>query len=625
MRKRHPGLLLLIGVLIGVPALDAQNPPSRPPAPVVQDTARRPAPQDTAGAPRARPDTTQLPDSLSPDSFRAELPPLGAPPGPLPKAGRTVFDRDALWFSGAATLGELLERVPGVFLVRGGWYGREEVVHYAGQGAGSVEVFWDGYALDPMGSDSTGLDLSTINLGLLQRVEVEVLPSVLRVYLFSDGQTIRKPRTETSFATGDASTNTYRIRYLNRWKNGTGLGLGVNFLGTSGVNTSPGKSNDLTLWAKGSWIPDPRYGVQYQVVSVSMSRDSIQLDNTVGSPLEAFLPQHKVHRTDAFLRGFIASRADGMGLRFDAIAGSSSYTDTTPALGREELQGSAILGYRAERWSSEATVRVRDTRTPFEVRLRGAVSPFAPLTLTGYWIARTHLSGRRSSESTIQAELRPLPFVAIHGAFRSRSAVAAPAVLTDTAQSVQDVTAGVTVTTRPLDLDLSYARHGAFAAPLYGSFGPLVPGYTSFAVKTATAAFALRPTRYLTLSGWYRQPLVTGTAELGTSTYEPPHHSRLWATFRTRLLPVLRRGAFDFTAEVGMEGWSRGAYGADTLGNPLLLKGATVVDWRLEMRLLGAALFWSFANAQAERYSILPGLSMPRAKQRYGVRWEFTN
>jgi hypothetical protein len=366
VRFHRPGLLLLAGVLAGsAAALGAQNPP-QPRHPPTPDSARaaQPAPDSTHPG-TARRDTVPLPDSLSPDSFRPQLPRLGAPPGPMPRSGRIVFDRDALWFSGALTLGELLAHVPGVFLVRAGWFGRAEVIHYAGQGATSVEVEWDGFALDPIGEDSTGADLSRITLGLLQRVEVEILPSQLKVYLFSDAQPVRKPRTETAFATGDASTNTYLIRYLNRWKNGTGLGLGVNWLGTSGVVQSPGRSSELTLWGKGSWVPTPQYGVEYQVLSVSVDRDSISLTDPAGAPFS--LPHRKVHRTDVFLRGFVATRSDGMGLRFDALAGSTSYSDTAAALDRDALQGAAVLGYRAADWSSELTTRLRDTETPFEV------------------------------------------------------------------------------------------------------------------------------------------------------------------------------------------------------------------------------------------------------------------
>jgi hypothetical protein len=200
-----------------------------------------------------------------------------------------------------------------------------------------------------------------------------------------------------------------------------------------------------------------------------------------------------------------------------------------------------------------------------------------------------------------------------------RDAVAAPAVVTDTAQRVTDVSAGVAFTSRSADLDVTFVRHGGYAAPLYGVFDSLVPAYPNVPVRTVTASFAFRPTMFLTLSGWYRHPL-----DPLTSAYEPPHHSRLWATFRSRLLPMLRRNAFDFTAEVAMEGWSRGALGADQTGAPLLLRGATVLDYRVEMRLVSAALFWTFRNARSERFSVIPGVDASQG-QRYGVRWEFTN
>jgi hypothetical protein len=197
--------------------------------------------------------------------------------------------------------------------------------------------------------------------------------------------------------------------------------------------------------------------------------------------------------------------------------------------------------------------------------------------------------------------------------------VAAPAVLTDTAQHVTDVTGGVAFTSRGADLDVSVARHGGYVAPLYGVFDSLVPAYPSLPVRTVTATFALRPTMYLSLSGWVRHPL-----DPASSAYEPPYHSRLWATFRSRLLPILRRNAFDFTAEVAMEGWSHGVLGADSTGAALRLPPGLVLDYRLEMRLLGAAIFWTFRNGRAEHYSLIPGVVAPQG-QRYGVRWEFNN
>ncbi|HXY20366.1 MAG TPA: hypothetical protein VEH83_10265 [Gemmatimonadales bacterium] len=616
MTPRSPAALLA-ALLLSAAAAGAQNPPPARPAPA--DTARAAAPAnptDTTG--RARADTTPVPDSLRPDSFLPQLPRLGAPPGPLPKAGRIVFDHDALWFSGALSLGELLAKIPGVFLARAGWFGRPEVLHYAGQGAASVELFWDGFAMDPLGRDSAGFDLSQISLGLLQRVEVEVLPTVLRVYLFSDAQLVRRPRTETSFATGDASTNTYRIRYLNRWKDGVGVGVGVEFLGTAASNSSTSHSNNLTVWGKGSWSPSPRLGVEYQAVSMSVDRDGYPVNAADGTPFT--LPNPKSHRSDVFFRGFAATRDDGMGLRFDALAGSTSYTDSSAALDRSELQGAAILGYRAERWSSDLTARVRDTSTPFELQLRAAASPLSLLTVSGSVDGRTHTGARHSLDASLGAELRPWRALAIHGAARLRDAVASPAVLTDTAQKVTDVSGGVSVTGSLADLDVTYTRHGAFRAPVYGIFDSVVPGYPSLAVRTVSASFAFRPALFLSLAGWYRHPL-----DPVTSAYEPPHHARVTATFRSRLLPILRRNAFDFTAEVGVESWSHGAMGVDANNLPVRLPGAVVFDYRAEMRLLGAALFWTIRNARDEHYALVPGVPMPPPAQRYGVRWEFTN
>ena len=622
------GGLLLAAALLGAGAAGAQNPSRKPlPAPAAPrdttraapaqpaDTTRPAAPADTT---KPRSDTVPVPDSLSPDTFRAQLPRLGAPAGPLPSGGRIVFDRDALWYSGAMSLGELLQQVPGVFLARAGWVGRPEVVHYAGQGASSVELYWDGYAFDPIGRDSAGMDLSLISLGLLQRVEVEVLPTVLRVYLFSDGQPVRHARTETSFSTGDASTNAYRIRYLNRWKDGTGLGVGVEFLGTAAARSDAGHSNNLTLWGKGSWAPSPRFGVEYQAISVSANRDSFQVTSVGGTPFA--IPNPQSHRTDLFLRGFVASRDDGMGLRFDALAGSTTYTDATSAFNRDELQSAAILGWRAQHWSSDLTGRVRDTSVPFELQWRGDASPLAGLTASTSADWRSLIGGRRSLDLSAGLEFRPWRALALHGAARWRDAVAAPAVATDTVQRVTDVTGGVMLTSRLADLDVSYTRHGGYAPPVYGVFDTIVPAYPNLPVRTVTASFAFRPTLYFTLAGWVRQPL-----DPLTSAYEPPDHACVTATFRSRLLPILRRNAFDLTTEVAAESWSHGALGVDQTGAEVRLPGAVVFDARIEIRLVNAALFWTLRNARGEMYSVIPGVPMQTPGQRYGIRWEFTN
>ncbi|MBI1723708.1 MAG: hypothetical protein HYR48_07360 [Gemmatimonadetes bacterium] len=598
--------------------LAAQNPP--PPAPAATPPATA---QDSARPPR--PDSL-LPDSLSPDSFRAALPTLGPPPGPLARGGRVVFDEDSLRFLGALTLGELLARIPGVFLVRAGWYGVPEVIAYAGQGAASVEIFWDGYALDPLGEDRSAIDVGRFSLGLARRVEVEVLPTVLRVHLFSDVQAVRRPRTETSFATGDAQTNTYRIRYLNRWKSGAGLGVGVSWFGTNGPNTAPADVANLSIWVKGTWSPSPLVGVEYQLLRQSITRDS--LSPSGGGPSLAGV---EVRRTDGFVRAYAATRPDGMGLRLDAVLGSSSYRDSAGSLERTIAQGAGVVSFRAPLWSAEMATRLRDTRTPLDVQLRGSWIPFGSLTLSAYGLRRTHLDGdtaaghpdgggRRSLEAGSTAELRVTRLFSLVGAIRWRDAVASPENLGDTAQRVLDWSFGAGLHLRRGDLEVGFARHGTFEAPAFEVFRRQIPFGTSLLVRTVTATVSVRPTSYLTVSGWYRHPL-----DPIQSAFEPPHHSRVALTFRSRFLPTFRRGIFDVVGQVGLDGWSDGVAGTDSTGAEIELKGATTLDWLLEIRLVGAVLFWTMRNSQLERYSLVPGFEMPRGLQRFGVRWEFTN
>ena len=64
--------------------------------------------------------------------------------GPRPPLSRIVLARDSIDFLNAATVADLLQRVPGVYLWRGGWIGRPEYPNYQGRGPTSVEYLLDG-------------------------------------------------------------------------------------------------------------------------------------------------------------------------------------------------------------------------------------------------------------------------------------------------------------------------------------------------------------------------------------------------------------------------------------------------------------------------------------------------
>ena len=602
---------------VAVPA-SAQTPA---PAPTSTPTLPRDTPivggdtvaGDSSARARRVADSLTQADTIVTDSERPVLPPL-TPPGPIMRGGRWVFDEDALHFLGALDLGELLAHIPGVMLVRGGWYGQTEEVAYAGQGAASVEVYWDGYRMDPLGVDSSAIDLARVPIGLARRVEVEVLPTVLRVYLVSDVGTVRRPLTETAFATGDATTNTYLIRYQNRWAPGTGLALGVNWFGTDGPSTTPGHVADLTTWAKVTWTPSPLVGVEVQYLTYAASHDSLIPQFSSGPAI----PGAHDTRRDLFVRGHIGSSADVNGMSFDAILGGTTYNDSL-GIQRSISQAAAIGTFRRASLSSSLTLRLRDAVVPLEVEARTGWTPRPFLTVSGFLRSSSLDGGRTSNEADASAGLTAGRF-ALHGSVRWRNAVAEPDVIADTAQTVSDVSGGVSFLSRAVFLDASVERHGWFTAPTWNVFDRQLPQLTSIDVTTFTTSFRVAPWRYLYFSGWYRTPLDPIQA-----AYEPPNHSNIAVTFRSRMLPRLRRGVFDLSLSASLEGWSDGVAAFDSSGNEIRLLGATSYNYSVEIRLVDAVLYWTMRNAGASRFSLVPGFQQGRALQRYGIRWEFTN
>ncbi|PYO73715.1 MAG: hypothetical protein DMD64_06220 [Gemmatimonadetes bacterium] len=172
-------------------------------------------------------DTTAR-DTTARDTSAALLPVFGPAiaSGPLPKHTRYTFTSDSLLLSGARTLSDLLIHIPGVYIARGGWYGQAEIALYGGRGPASLEVYWDGVPMAPLGRDSIYLDPARIPLGPVERVDIIVLPAVLQVYLVTAQYRSTSPRTQIGIVTGQQDIADYRAGYATRMRSG----LGVTFL-----------------------------------------------------------------------------------------------------------------------------------------------------------------------------------------------------------------------------------------------------------------------------------------------------------------------------------------------------------------------------------------------------------
>src|SRR5207249_8238909 len=147
--------------------------------------------------------------------------PAAIAPGPLPAGARYTFTVDSILLSSTRTLSDLLIHIPGVYVARGGWYGQAEIVLYGGRGPASLEIYWDGVPIAPLGRDSVYIDPARIPLAPLERVDVIVLPASLRVYLVTARRESTVPTSEIRILSGEASNQGYRGAFAKRWRSGS--------------------------------------------------------------------------------------------------------------------------------------------------------------------------------------------------------------------------------------------------------------------------------------------------------------------------------------------------------------------------------------------------------------------
>jgi len=575
----------------------------RPAAAQVDTTARdTTASRDTSRAAR---DTTPayLPGFAEP-----------TPQGPLPRGSRYRFTADSFAFSSIQTLSDLLAHIPGVYVARGGIYGQAEIVLYGARGAAGLEVYWDGVPYLPIGRDSVFLDPARISLAPLERVDVIVLPAMLRVYLVTRRQRSTETASLVGVATGDVSTANYRGAFLQRWRSGMGLSLVADYNNNDGIgSTSSTAFSSVDLWLKAEYLPSPRLGVSYQLLSSSWHR--------AASAVAGLTDDFKSRRRDGILRMFVAARDDGLGPRAQLTFATASATGDTAVVHRSLSQGAIEVSERWPRGDLGLALRTQDEARRWQLEGNAACTPLPAFTLAGDARHAAYSRGRSGDRAHLAAGLTlPLGF-SLHGDVAWAHDLQAPVDSTDLGQRTVDLSGGVRWDRRWINLELGGASRDPFT-PIGRAAGLSPIGALGFAqhARYVTLHGAVQLLPGLHLAGWYFDPLV----ETGQD-FEPPLHARVSLTFYSKFWRVYRSGVFALRGELAMESWSRGTAGLDSAGAELVLPGASFGEVNVEMQIAGVTIFWIQRNATLFRGSYVPGLNYPRRYQFYGVRWAFTN
>ncbi|MEX2467476.1 MAG: Plug domain-containing protein [Gemmatimonadota bacterium] len=227
MRKRL--FLLLLALALAPEVAVAQDPP--PP---------RPAPDSVAAAP---PDSLAAADTLP--TFH-NLPSLEDAIPAKWATGVWSWDHEQILASGANTLVELFDEVPGVVPLRAGDYGTPSAFSAFGLGAGGVRVLRDGFELLPLGGGVT--DLQRIGLGGIGRIRLHREGGRLLVEMWSLEHDDGRPYSLVEAGTGDLDNNLFRGTFLAPNAFGGSLAVGLE------RSDSRGAARGETGSRTGSWL-----------------------------------------------------------------------------------------------------------------------------------------------------------------------------------------------------------------------------------------------------------------------------------------------------------------------------------------------------------------------------------
>ncbi len=549
-------------------------------------------------------------------NVRVPVMPLLGIEGPRPPLTRIVFTRDSIEWGHAATVGDLLTQVPGVYLWRGGYIGRPEPVSFQGRGGSSAEYYLDGIPYVATGIDSVVVDPALFSISLLERIEVERWPGQLRVHLFTKRHDRQAPRSRIAVARGDEDFARYEASLERRFRSGLGFGLAGDYLSSPTVTGLSSDYYNTQVWAQGSYIPSERFGVQYRLLRSGPKRDpfvstAAGVQDTIGAGYEA-------KRTDASIRMTLKGRgSEGLGPRADLIYARTGWD--SDGIDQQVNQLGGYLTYRAPTFSISGSGFYRTKWTRLDVRASLGWNPIAPFTARGELVHQRHFGGRNSDYANLSAGLEVVRGLALTGTARIGKVVTAPSILASPEQDVRDYQAALAWSRARLGFQVAYARVSAFTPPAYAEF-PLIPALAS-APRTEwiTASARIAPLPWMTFEGWYSDP--RGVTPDGV----PPTHSVASATIRSKFLRKFPSGTFDLKLRLGLESWGTGVLGRDLGGAPVTLRGATFIRSLIQFQLGGFSVSWDRVNLTSTRLGYVPGFEIPAYGSNFGVRWEFLN
>jgi hypothetical protein len=558
-----------------------------------------------------------------------------------PRGSRIILGPDSVLWHGAETVADLLTRVPGVYLLRGGWVGRPELPAYQAHGAASVSWLLDGMPYFSFGADSLAVDPSLLPLSLVDRVEIERLPGLLRVWLFTRRNDRNAPYSRIGIASGDLQIERYQGQLEKRSGKGPGFAVSFDHLGVPAQEGATGSYKNTQGLLRLDFVPSPAAGAEVQLFLASPEREAVL------SGVDTLSRARHGTRRDLIGRAFYAPGTNGLGPRLDLLVSRSWWTDRilqdSTAVVSDVLDddGNVIgqdttwehddfrqgltqvglhAGYRRPRASLEAAAFWRSAWTPFELRLGVAIvpAPLPGLSIRMDGALLRHSEGRTSRWVTARAGLALPLGLSAAASWRLGDEQRHPMLASEGPDRVDDRSVSLAWDSRAVSLEAAFSTNAAFRPAGYGQYPAVGAIGPSPRTDWVTVSGRLAPRQWLILSGWFSNPLIAPEGQ-------PPEHLLASALIQSKFLPTFRSGIFNLKLQFTVERWGQGILGQDSSGTQTILPAATFYRGFIGLQLGSFTAYYDRFNMQNSTRAYVPGLPLPAFASTFGVRWEFAN
>ncbi|MCC7052231.1 MAG: hypothetical protein IT355_03120 [Gemmatimonadaceae bacterium] len=582
---------------------------------------------------RVRADSIARADSVTGALPQAEVP-------FLTEAGMSHrWNRDSLFSTGALTLADFLDRVPGLASLRARFYMGAQVGSYLGD-AGRVRLFLDGIELDAIDPRSGGVvDLSLFPIGALEELVVERGANELRLHMRSWRGPLRlTAQTRADVLTGDNRSNTFRGYLARRARNGFAFQVMLQQRSTDDRRLG-GDGDATTVFARAGLVRE-RWSLDGTLLRMRTTQQTLTLVavreyELAGRPI----PRYDQVQREAYLRFATGDQSRGPWLK--VVAASRSNAENTPFgaasstqrfladsadTSRTSSQLVATAGWASAHAQVSATERLRrvdgrtlhqpSVRAGFDLgRLTGTAwaerNPFSEVTQADAFLKflpapRLALTGAVSygttgtlplpADSSFTPAAVPLP---VARAARGEVALRVGRLWLQGGAIVRD--SAVLRAPRIFDRQTPWVAEGRATGLTWAVTGPLFKGFE----------LHLNGVRWSD-AGWYR-PQLQARSEL---------------TWRYHWTGATKTGGFDFVLAGDVEYRTASrvpVYNSAGTVTPFPTFPATPLGIRAEFTLKDATITFQMRNLLNVPYTTVPGLLMPGPLAVYGVRWTFWN